>query len=206
MTDSTIRLRPALMLLNASMMSRTELMDNMDVNTEWGERLERQENTVACNAAYARFGAPALVCGRTGVLTLVTLHCGVSLLLSFARFLVAFGGETRTEGVALFCFVGVPDCVVEAQSLLTCGRAVGVHFRSAACGGGAFLRGRPRRLFVLLSGEGGCRGVRVAGNFFLRGRPLPRLAVMGEGWAEAGGTSVLRGRPRPLFAGSAVDA
>ena len=192
------------MLLNASMMSRTELMDNMDVNTEWGERLERQENTVACNAAYTRFGAPALVCGRTGVLTLVTLHCGVSLS-SFARFLVAFGGETRTEGDALFCCVGVLDCVGEAQSLLGCGRAVGVHFRSAACGGGACLRGRPRRLFALLSGERGCGGAGVAGNFSLRGRPLPRLAVMGEGWAEAGGTSVLRGRPRPLFAGSAVD-
>ena len=203
MIDSTIRSRPALMLLNASMMSRTELMDNVDVNTEWGERLE---NTVACNAAYARFGAPALVCGRAGVLTLITLHCGVSLLSLFASFLVAFGGETRTEGVALFCCVGVPACVVEAQSLLGCARAVGVHFRSAACGGGACLRGRPRRLFVLLSGERGCGGACVAGNFSLRGRPLPRLAVMGERWAEARGTSVLRGRPRPLFAGSAVDA
>ena len=147
----------------------------------------------------------AFVCGRAGVLILVTLHCGVSLM-SFSRFLVVFGGETRTEGVTLFCCVGVPACVVEAQSLVGCACTVGVHFRSAACVGGACLRGRPRHLFVLLSGERGCGGAGVAGNFSLCGRPLPRLSVKGEGWAEAGGTSVLRGRPRPLFAWSAVDA
>ena len=104
------------MLLNASMMSRTELMDNMDVNTEWGEHLERQENMVACNAAYARLGAPALVCSCAGVLTSVTLHCGVSLLSLFSRFLVVFGGETRKESGALFCCVGVPAAALRHSS------------------------------------------------------------------------------------------
>ena len=74
-----------------------------------------------------------------------------------------------------------------------------VHFRSAAYGGGACLRGGPRRLFVLLWGERRCGGAGVAGIFSLHGRPLPRLAMMGEGWAEVGGyVSFTRTSTSPL--------
>ena len=83
-----MRSRRSLMLLNASMMSRVQLIAYMDVNTEQGERLERQVNTVVLNVLYAGFGAGTLVCGRIGGSTLVILHCGSSLLgLVFTLFL-----------------------------------------------------------------------------------------------------------------------